>query len=303
LPVLLDEIKKGPSSLSLSLESVKRQSKVLAERIAESGKTAFIGSGSSYNAALPAAWLLNRCGFPAWVVQASDVKDFGFGFPPGTVPVLVSVSGNGEDIMGAARRVSAQDRAYAPRQDRGQEQAQEPVQERAQGPARESLQEAVQQPVQRPFAVCNTPGAPLLQYVEDELLLGVDPQRSEAATHTFIASMGTLLWLALDILEVSEFHGALGECQATRLKSALTGLPRLMNVVFERSLSLIPSILDGPGDGDLSKRGFFGQNMALVGLGPSYASALDGALKIQEVAQVLPKHTQEKTSFTDRRTP
>lgn len=271
---LIEEIKSAPCSIRRALSSAKEASRALARRIAESGAVAFIGSGSSYNAALPASWLLRQRGFPAWVLQACEVKEFGLGLTGAVVPVLISVSGEGEDIIGAATSI-------------------------------------VNSGNPMPGVVCNTPGASLISFAREKLMLDAGPQRAEAATHTFLASMAALLQLALDVLEEAGAGGFRPgcsggtECPGTaslspvrdapepgaadekarkdelgKMRENLRRLPGIIEGVLKRSLETIPVAADF-----LSGRGL--KNLAIVGFGPGYAACLDGALKIKEVAQVF----------------
>lgn len=250
VPELEREIRAIPGALKDSLTESRSAAEELAGRIANAGKVVFIGSGSSYNAALPAVWALNSCGFPAWVYQATDVRNYGPAFPSDAVPVLISVSGEGDEITGAADAIESR---YC---------------QTCQAPAM--------------AVVCNTPGSTLVtKYGREKVMTRAGKQLAEAATHTMLSSMAVLLQVAaLTLRDVECKAGFQGSIRlANSILEWLNVLPEVAQTTVEASFAVIPEVVQGFGGSEAN-------NITVVGSGPSYAAALDGALKIRETAQV-----------------
>jgi glucosamine--fructose-6-phosphate aminotransferase (isomerizing) len=119
----------------------------------------------------------------------------------------------------------------------------------------------------RTIGISNTPGSTLVQNCDFQLISRAGPEKALTATKSFT---GTLLAVQLLILELVRRAGG---SNLELLVTNLTQIPRLV----ERSIRLCEETTHSLATKFKEKEFFF-----LLGSGPNYATALEGALKMKE---------------------
>ena len=124
------------------------------------------------------------------------------------------------------------------------------------------------------IAVTNTLGSAITREADAVLFLQAGPEMAVAASKTFVTQVTTLVVLAAGI---ARLRGTLTEEVEAELVAALRALP----AGAERALEL-----NEPLAADLARRYVNSRGFMFVGRGPSYPTALEGALKLKEISYV-----------------
>lgn len=112
------------------------------------------------------------------------------------------------------------------------------------------------------LAMVNVPGSPLAELVDAELPLLAGPERSVAATKSFIAAQANIAAL------VAAWAGG------AELEAALKGLPHVLEAAVEADWSpLVEALVDAVG-------------LYTIGRGPGLSVASEAALKLKETCQI-----------------
>jgi glucosamine--fructose-6-phosphate aminotransferase (isomerizing) len=125
----------------------------------------------------------------------------------------------------------------------------------------------------RPLAVCNVPGSSLTRDADGVAMTYTGPEIGVASTKAFTAQVATLLLMAL---QAGRARGTVSAEQARALLHDLAGLPAALDATLEkeeRILALASLYRE--------HRDFF-----FLGRGVQYPVALEGALKLKEIAYV-----------------
>lgn len=112
------------------------------------------------------------------------------------------------------------------------------------------------------LALVNETDSPLAQIADEQLGLAAGPERSVAATKSFIASLAAIARI------VGEWS------KDDALKSELSSLPSLLDKAWELDWSLLASGLEGARD------------LYVLGRGVGFAIAQEAALKLKETSQL-----------------
>ncbi len=123
------------------------------------------------------------------------------------------------------------------------------------------------------ITLCNTPGAQTTRVADATLLMRVGPEIAVASTKTMVASMVLLHGLALHLARVRGSEHA--DMEAAQVRAALH-LPAAIGEVLEHA-SAIEAI---------AERYAAHENFLYLGRGLGFAVALEGALKLKEVAYI-----------------
>ena len=124
------------------------------------------------------------------------------------------------------------------------------------------------------IAVTNTLGSAITREADAVLFLQAGPEMAVAASKTFVTQVTTLVVLAAGI---ARLRGTLTDEAEAELVAALRELP----AGAERALEL-----NEPLAADLARRYVNSRGFMFVGRGPSYPTALEGALKLKEISYV-----------------
>jgi len=123
------------------------------------------------------------------------------------------------------------------------------------------------------LAVTNTPDSSLMRLARFTLLTHAEEERAVTATKSYTAQLAALFLLSLSLAEEARVRGDLEP-----LRESLFAAPRLM---AEATRSLEATVRRAA-EGHADKSSFF-----LLGSGPNYATALEGALKLKEACNVF----------------
>ncbi|MGH2704780.1 MAG: glutamine--fructose-6-phosphate transaminase (isomerizing) [Actinomycetota bacterium] len=123
------------------------------------------------------------------------------------------------------------------------------------------------------LSLTNVPGSALTREADAVLLTRAGPEMGVAATKTHVAQVVALQSLALSLAAA---RGALSSGRVAELALALRGLP----VAIERALDAEDAIAA------LARRLASVRDVFFLGRGPGHAVALEGALKLKEIAYV-----------------
>jgi glucosamine--fructose-6-phosphate aminotransferase (isomerizing) len=123
-------------------------------------------------------------------------------------------------------------------------------------------------------AVTNTLGSAITREADAVLYLQAGPEMAVAASKTFVTQVTTLVVLAAGI---ARLRGTLTEEAEEALVAALRSLP----AGAERALEV-----NEPNAEKLARRYVNSRGFMFVGRGPSYPTALEGALKLKEISYV-----------------
>jgi glutamine---fructose-6-phosphate transaminase (isomerizing) len=124
------------------------------------------------------------------------------------------------------------------------------------------------------IAVTNTLGSAITREADAVLFLQAGPEMAVAASKTFVTQVTTLVVLAAGI---AKLRGTLSREAEDALVAALRALPDGAARAIE---------LNAPGSKDLARRYVNSRGFMFVGRGPSYPTALEGALKLKEISYV-----------------
>ncbi|TXH54017.1 MAG: glutamine--fructose-6-phosphate transaminase (isomerizing) [Bacteroidia bacterium] len=115
------------------------------------------------------------------------------------------------------------------------------------------------------FAITNVKGSTIYRLSDLKLILGAGSEKAVASTKAYIAKLGILLELAFSMN---------GEINTGRelVESAAKEIKRILEEENVSNIKKIASFLNSK------------EHMFILGRGPSYSSALEGALKIREVS-------------------
>jgi glucosamine--fructose-6-phosphate aminotransferase (isomerizing) len=116
--------------------------------------------------------------------------------------------------------------------------------------------------------------SPISREVDETLVVGNGPDKSRCHTKCYPASAIPLTMMGIELLDAR--HAAQNERLQT-IRSELTEIPELAKKVLASTESIMKELAEGSG----GKRTFY-----FAGTGPSYANALEAALKILETSYV-----------------
>ncbi len=123
-------------------------------------------------------------------------------------------------------------------------------------------------------AVTNTVGSAITRESDAVLFLQAGPEIAVAASKTFVTQVTTLVILAAAI---AKLRGSLPESDELALGTALRALPAAA------ARAIADAAISTP---DLARRYVNSRGFMFVGRGPSYPTALEGALKLKEISYV-----------------
>jgi glucosamine--fructose-6-phosphate aminotransferase (isomerizing) len=122
------------------------------------------------------------------------------------------------------------------------------------------------------LSITNVVGSSITQLSDHVICTQAGPEIGVAATKTFMTQVGTLALLSLELSKVS---GVLNSTEIQSLKRSLLDTPRLVESALEN--------LDGTAIRTAEK--YYGKpNFLFLGRGISTATAMEGALKLKEIA-------------------
>jgi len=124
------------------------------------------------------------------------------------------------------------------------------------------------------IAVTNTLGSAITREADAVLFLQAGPEMAVAASKTFVTQVTTLVVLAAGI---AKLRGTLTPEAEAELVASLRQLPAGAARALE---------LNAPRAKDLARRYVNSRGFMFVGRGPSYPTALEGALKLKEISYV-----------------
>jgi len=124
------------------------------------------------------------------------------------------------------------------------------------------------------IAVTNTLGSAITREADAVLFLQAGPEMAVAASKTFVTQVTTLVVLAAGI---AKLRGTLTPEAEAELVASLRELPAGAARALE---------LNAPRAKDLARRYVNSRGFMFVGRGPSYPTALEGALKLKEISYV-----------------
>ena len=124
------------------------------------------------------------------------------------------------------------------------------------------------------IAVTNTLGSAITREADAVLFLQAGPEMAVAASKTFVTQVTTLVVLAAGI---AKLRGTLTPEAEAELVASLRELPAGAARALE---------LNAPRAKDLAQRYVNSRGFMFVGRGPSYPTALEGALKLKEISYV-----------------
>ncbi len=122
------------------------------------------------------------------------------------------------------------------------------------------------------LAITNTFGSRLARLSDYHLLARSGKEKAIPATKTYVTQLITIFMLSLELAS-----GIINSVDHARLKNSLFRTPHLLDEVFKSINSGIRDIAE-----KYAEKGFF----FLLGSGPNYATALEGALKLKETCNV-----------------
>lgn len=124
------------------------------------------------------------------------------------------------------------------------------------------------------LAVTNTPNSSLMRMSQYTLLTRAGMERAVTATKSYVAELTALFSLAAQFAEEQEIRTV----DVALLKRQLSGAPKIISRAID---SLNVNVKDLAGA--YSHQNFF----FLLGSGPNYATALEGALKLKEACNIF----------------
>ncbi|MBS7638620.1 SIS domain-containing protein [Candidatus Bathyarchaeota archaeon] len=122
-------------------------------------------------------------------------------------------------------------------------------------------------------ALTNTPGSPLAEVSDHVLLTHAGREYAVAATKTYTAQLSILYMLSLELARLT----GLAPWSVEELRASLSSTPRLAREALMMN--------DKPIEG-LAYRFRQSNYFFLLGSGPNYATALEGALKLKEACNI-----------------
>jgi glucosamine--fructose-6-phosphate aminotransferase (isomerizing) len=125
----------------------------------------------------------------------------------------------------------------------------------------------------RPLAVCNVAGSSLTRDADGTAMTYTGPEIGVASTKAFTAQVVTLFLLAL---QAGQARGTVSNDQARSLLGDLAALPDAMGAVLEKEERILA----------LARRYQGHRDFFFLGRGVQYPVALEGALKLKEIAYV-----------------
>lgn len=127
-------------------------------------------------------------------------------------------------------------------------------------------------------AVTNVKGSSLAREVDDVLELHAGPEIGVAATKTFMGQLGAL---ALLIMWIGKLQGSMSRDDEVRLCTELPRLPYKIEAILSQQKKLRKIAEDYSTPEGACSKGFL-----YIGRGNQFAIALEGALKLKEIAYV-----------------
>ena len=217
------------------------------EQVRQWRKLHIIACGTSYYASLVAERLAEQfTGLDVRVDIASEYRYRNIKCGPDTLAVFVSQSGETADTL-AAERLAKSKGAHC-------------------------------------LAVTNVKGSSLAREVHSILELKAGPEIGVAATKTF---MGQLAALSLLMMWIGKLSGTLSENDETRICSELLRLPYKVETILSRQNEIrltAEKYSESTSNAGLEYEGSKG--FLFIGRGNQFAIALEGALKLKEIAYV-----------------
>ncbi|WXG43454.1 MAG: SIS domain-containing protein [Promethearchaeati archaeon SRVP18_Atabeyarchaeia-1] len=124
-------------------------------------------------------------------------------------------------------------------------------------------------------AITNTPGSSLTRLAHSTVHTYAGEEKAVTATKTYTSELAAMFTIAL---AYTEKHEALDNASISRLKRTINEVPHYV----EEALTLSESPIIRLADKLASSKFIF-----MLGSGPNYATALEGALKLKEAAEVF----------------
>ena len=124
------------------------------------------------------------------------------------------------------------------------------------------------------LAVTNTQGSSLMKMSQYTLLTRADEEHAVTATKTYIAQLVAIFLLSLELASGQPFWAK----DLAQLRRKLFNAPNLIMKTINLTESLMRKLANVHSDKNL----FF-----LLGSGPNYATALEGALKLKEACNIF----------------